>query len=111
MAKPKKHLPLRWILLALALGMLLFAYNLISGSSGLFNQIKLKRQLREDQRTIDSLTELKQALETEKQRLSADSSYLEKLARQELGMSKPKEKIYRFVNASASGDSSLNPPH
>ena len=106
MAKPKKHLPLRWILLALALGMLLFAYNLLSGSSGLFNQIKLKRQLREDQRAIDSLTALKQELETEKQRLSADSSYLEKLARQELGMSKPKEKIYKFVSSGDSGTTS-----
>ena len=85
-------------------GMLLLAYNLVSGPSGLVNQARIKRQLRENQRGIDSITVLKQQLETEKQRLLSDSSYLEKLARQELGMSKPREKIYKFVSSNT-GDS------
>ena len=105
MAKPKKRLPVRWILSAIALVMIVFAYHLISGPSGLFHRTQIERQLRENKRNIDSLTALTQQLQAEKQRLLTDSSYLEKLARQELGMSKPKEKIYKFVNSSASTDS------
>ena len=93
---------MKWILSAVAVVILLFAYHLLTGPSGLLNQARLKRELREQQRSIDSLVALKGQLETEKQRLLTDSSYLERLARQELGMSKPKEKIYKFVS---SGDS------
>ncbi len=97
---------MKWILSAVAVVVLLFAYHLITGPSGLFNQAKLKRQLQENQHNIDSLTALTQQMQAEKQRLLTDSSYLEKLARQELGMSKPKEKIYKFVS---SGDSGTQP--
>jgi len=105
MAKPKKRPPIKWIkwiLSAVAVLMFLLAYHLVTGPSGLLNQARLKSELRKQQRGIDSLVALKQDLEAEKQRLLTDSSYLERLARQELGMSKPKEKIYKFVS---SGDS------
>ncbi len=99
---------MKWIFSAVAVVMFLFAYHLVTGPSGLLNQARLKRELREQQRGIDSLVTLKGELEAEKQRLLTDSSYLEKLARQELGMSKPKEKIYKFVS---SGDSTSGSGH
>ena len=36
-------------------------------------------------------------LEIEKVRLEKDSAYLERVARKELGMAKPDEKVFRFV--------------
>ena len=99
-AKQKKRQPwIRWILLAL----LLFAlYHILSGPNGLLNLRALRQEQRAAQNRIDSLATRKQALEVEKQRLLTDSVYLEKLARQELGMARPKEKVYRFVAPSSS---------
>ena len=105
MKKPKKRQPwVRWILIAL----ILFAlYHVLSGPNGLLNLRTLQGEERAARKHIDSLAGRKQELEAEKQRLLTDSVYLEKLARQQLGMAKPKEKVYRFVtNARDSGSAS-----
>lgn len=95
MKKEKKRQPwVRWILL----GLILFAlYHVLSGPNGLLNLRTLKREQQAAQARIDSLAFRKKELEAEKQRLLTDSVYLEKLARQELGMAKPKEKVYRYA--------------
>ncbi len=94
----KKRRPwIRWALIALAL---FIFYHILAGRNGLFKLAELRREQRIAQGRIDSLATRKLTLEAEKQRLLTDSAYMEKLARQELGMAKPKEKIYRFVAAS-----------
>jgi cell division protein FtsB len=95
MDKKNKRLPwIRWVLLALAL---LSLYHILTGRNGLFKLAQLRREQRMAQSRIDSLTIRKHELEAKKQRLLNDSAYLEKLARQETGMAKPGEKVYRFV--------------
>ena len=105
MKKPRKRLPwVRWILFAA----ILFAlYHVLSGPNGLLNLRNLRREQRDAQARIDSLTVRKQELEVEKQRLLTDTAYQEKLARKELGMARPNEKVYRYV--AARGDSATNP--
>jgi len=103
--REKKRRPwIRWGLIALALFGL---YHILAGYNGLFKLAELKREQALAQVRIDSLAVRKLELQAEKQRLLTDSAYMEKLAREELGMAKPKEKIYRFV-ASAS-ESTVTP--
>ena len=85
---------LRYVLLAFAgLGV----YHILSGPSGTLNLLKLRRDNAMLLGELDSLALRKQSLQIEKQRLEKDSVYLERVARKELGMAKPDEKVYRFV--------------
>ena len=102
MAKREKRRPwIRWFLLALAF---LSLYFFFMGHPSLFKLARLQRELRAEQ-NVDSLTAREQELEAQKKRLLTDSTYLEKLARQETGMARPKEKVYHFVSNSGKGDS------
>lgn len=85
---------LRYVLLGVAgLGI----YHILSGPSGAVNLFKLRKDNAKLLGELDSLALRKQALEIEKQRLEKDSAYIERMARKELGMAKPDEKVYRFV--------------
>jgi cell division protein FtsB len=85
---------LRYLLLAAAgLGV----YHILSGPSGAINLFRLRRDNAALAGGLDNLALRKQALEIEKQRLEKDSAYIEGVARKELGMAKPEEKVYRFV--------------
>jgi len=46
---------------------------------------------------LDSLTQRKRELQVEKARLERDSAYIERVARKDLGMARPDEKVFRFV--------------
>jgi cell division protein FtsB len=72
-------------------------YHILSGPSGAINILRLRRDNEEQRRELDSLEARRRDLETEKLRLRGDSAYLEKVARKELGMAKPGEKVYRFM--------------
>lgn len=85
---------LRYVLLGVAgLGV----YHILSGPSGAINLLKLRKDNAGMLAELDSLALVKQKLEIEKRRLEKDSAYLERVARKELGMAKPDEKVYRFV--------------
>ncbi len=85
---------LRYFLLAAAgLGV----YHILSGPSGALNLFRLRKENADLTGELDSLALRKQALEIEKQRLEKDTAYLEGVAREELGMAKPNERVYRFV--------------
>ena len=97
----KKVKWLRYVLLGLGgLGV----YHILTGPSGAVNLMKLKRENAEKSRELDSLQARKQALEVEKVRLEKDSAYLERVARKELGMAKPEEKVFRFMKQEKSTD-------
>lgn len=82
----------------LLLGVMGFGiYHILSGPSGALNLIKLRKTNARYADELDSLTVRKQELEIEKQRLEKDSAYIERVARKELGMAKPGEKVFRFV--------------
>lgn len=92
---------LRYVLL----GVVAFGvYHILSGPSGALNVFKLRRTNAGLVEELDSLALRKQALEIEKRRLEKDSAYIERVARKELGMSKPNEKVFRFVPPASQGD-------
>lgn len=85
---------IRWGLIVLALVVL---YQVLAGPRGLLKLAELRSQKNAVLFQIDSLEGRKQELLLEKQRLLTDTTYLEKLARKELGMARPGERVYRFV--------------
>jgi cell division protein FtsB len=85
---------LRYVLLGVAgIGL----YHLLTGPSGTLNLLRLKHDKARMEAELDSLTRRKQDLAVEKGRLERDSAYIERVARKELGMSRPEEKVFRFV--------------
>lgn len=94
MGERRKVKWLRYVLLAVVgLGL----YHILSGPSGAINILRLHRENEAQRRELDSLETRKRELETEKLRLQGDSAYLAKVARKELGMAKPGEKVFRFM--------------
>jgi cell division protein FtsB len=95
--KPSKRFHwLRWLLLGL---LITAAYDVMTGPSGILNLRKMADINADKRADLDSLARRRDALAAEKQRLLSDSSYLEAVARRELGMAKPGEKVYRFERA------------
>lgn len=83
--------------LLLGLGAILILLVLLSfGKRGFIQQIRVQRERVRLQRAIQTLEEQKTALEEDKQKLN-DPEEVEKVAREEYGMAKEKEKIYRVV--------------
>jgi cell division protein FtsB len=102
--KPGPKRRVKWLRYVL-LGVVGFGvYHLLSGPSGALNVFKLRRTNTQLVEELDSLALRKQALEIEKQRLEKDSAYIERVARKELGMSKPDEKVFRFVPPASKND-------
>lgn len=90
----KKVKWLRFVLLGLGgLGV----HYILSGPSGALNVFKLRQANMEKRRELESLEARKRELEVEKARLEKDSAYLEQVARKDLGMAKPGEKVFRFM--------------
>jgi cell division protein FtsB len=79
-------------------------YHILNGPSGAINLMRLKRENVEKGRELDSLEARKQALVIEKARLEKDSAYLERVARKELGMARPEEKVFRYMKKENSAD-------
>ena len=104
---PRKRRPwIRWGLIALVLFVL---YQVMAGPRGLLKLADLRSQRNAVLAQADSLQGRKQELLREKQRLLTDTTYLEKLARKELGMARPGERVYRFITPSAASDAPANP--
>lgn len=78
-------------------------YSGLLGSHNLFRLAELKKQKGALLQEIDSLETRRAELLAEKKRLLTDTAYLEKLARKELGMARPGEKVYRFVDPDPDG--------
>ena len=86
-----------WIRWALAAFVLFLGYQILTGPRGLLKIRELQAQRDALQAQIDSLQLRKAELEAEKRRLLTDTAYIERIARKELGMARPGEKVYRFV--------------
>jgi cell division protein FtsB len=99
-ANPK---PLRRVLFwAMPVLVIVVGWQVMTGPRGVLKIYDLRSQKQQLLREIDSLETRKRELLVEKTRLLTDTAYLEKLARKELGMAKPGEKVYRFVNPESS---------
>ncbi len=68
------------------------------GKRGFIQQIRIKRERKQLLEEIENLEEQKAALESEKEKLD-DPEYIEKIAREEYGMARENEDVYRVVPA------------
>lgn len=91
----KKHV--KWIRYVLLGVVGAGVYHILTGPSGALNLLRLKREKAKMEAELDSLARRKQELAVEKSRLERDSAYIERVARKELGMARPDEKVFRFV--------------
>ncbi len=92
----------KWLRYVLVLVLGFGIYHILSGPSGMLNLFKLRSINAEKEKELDSLGRRKAALQIEKQRLEKDSAYIEGIARKDLGMAKPEEKVFRYVPAKGS---------
>ncbi|MFO8056911.1 MAG: septum formation initiator family protein [bacterium] len=82
------------LFIALILGFTVF------GDRGLVSLIKMKRQKEALVRQKEKLEESNRELRQQIDRLRDDYLYIERLAREELGMVKPKEFVFQFPSSS-----------
>ena len=102
MPRPQKKPPLRrWLLLLAPVLGLAILYSVLAGPRGLLKVQDLRARQEAMEREIDSLSRVRDALLEEKKRLLTDTAYIEHLARKELGMARPGETVYRFVDGEA----------
>ncbi len=93
---PKRNI--KWLRYVLLVVVGLGFYHVLSGPSGGLNLFRLRAANAEQTRQLDSLTQRRSSLQVEKVRLEKDSAYIERVARKELGMAKPGEKVFRYMN-------------
>jgi cell division protein FtsB len=87
----------RWIAAAFAAVALLWCFFIVFGERGLWHLWRLGRE----KRALDDLNFLlrreNDALREKIERIRRDDAYLEKIAREELGLVRPGEIVYRFA--------------
>ncbi len=83
--------PVRYLLLVAAGGLLL---NLLVGDSGLLAMLAANRQYTELEKRVEALRRENEVLREEARRLLDDPSRIEEVARGELGLMRPGEKLF-----------------
>ena len=68
------------------------------GERGLMNVLSMRKELQKIQQVNKSLVEENESLEAYSYLLKNDTHYIEKIAREELGLLKPGEVVYFFEN-------------
>jgi cell division protein FtsB len=88
------------IITLLTVAFLSFVLFSFFGDQGWFALLKGHRQLTELESEVKRSVQVIDSLKKEIDRLKNDTSYLEKIAREKLGMARRDEKIYKFVEES-----------
>lgn len=91
-------------LAACVVALALFVVAAVSGDHGLIHVLHLQTQQRELEQTTFQLQQRNEHLRERIQRLQSDDRYIEKLARERLGLVKPGEIIYRVMTPSLPGN-------
>ena len=73
------------------------AVIILSGDQGIFTMYKTGRRMKAMRRELELSREVIDSLNTEIKRLRSDTGYMEKIAREKLGMAKKNEKMYKFI--------------
>ena len=81
----------------LIIGALMLLIIFFFGDHGLYQLYLLRSERSEIQSTITALREQKQTLESEKNKLTTDSKYIEQLARERFRMAKKGEKVFKVI--------------
>jgi cell division protein FtsB len=82
-----------------ALLVLLLAWILVTGRNSYLNTYRLKRRVDLLQQEAMRLKAANDSLAQENARLKTDPEAAEKAAREQFGLTKPNEKVFRFVPA------------
>ncbi len=101
-ASPAKK-NIKWIRYALILLLGVLLLGEWNGTSGLRNMLRLRMVTNDQREQMAELAEKQKALALEKAKLESDSAYLENVARKELGMARPDEKVFRYVPSAKPG--------
>ncbi len=83
----------RWIVLA---GVLIFLYFSFTGPGGIMSVYKARMKLVRERERKEKLERAVDSLKTELQKLKNDTAFIEKMAREKLGMAKEDEHIFKF---------------
>jgi cell division protein FtsB len=85
-----------------AAGLLLFIVSTVFGDRGLVQLLHLQSEQRQLERVAFDLQQRNGKLQRRIERLESDDRYIERLARERLGLAKKDELIYRIPAAEAS---------
>jgi cell division protein FtsB len=83
-------------LAACAVFLVLFVVVAVSGERGLLHLLRLRNEQRELEHVAFQLQQRNEVLRERIRRLQSDDAYIEKLARERLGLAKKGEIIYRL---------------
>jgi cell division protein FtsB len=84
----------RWVLVALAAVLLYFIF---AGEQGVFELYRSATELKKNRRLLQLRKAQLDSLKTETEKLRGDTAYMEKIAREKLGMAKKDETVYKFT--------------
>jgi cell division protein FtsB len=90
--KKKKLIFLTFI----SLSFLYLSISLVFGDMGLFHYIELNKTKKNLEKEITEINQQNEQLRTQLKLLKEDAFYREKLAREEYGLSKPNEYIFKY---------------
>jgi len=90
----------RRILILMIISLLILGSLTFFGEKGIFNLLRLRKEVVRIKEKNLQLEEENQKLKEEVKRLHNDKRYIEEIARKELGMVKEGEIIYRFDTSS-----------
>ena len=93
--RPRKRRPYGRLLLIL--GVLFICYVYLGGDYGLLKIWSQRKEISNLKQEIHRLRAEQMDLKQERKQLEADSLYIEKRAREELGMVRENERVYQFV--------------
>ena len=104
MPTPKRSVlkPSRWKPALFLVGAAFVIYFLVAGDHGSIRLWQTDRELAEWETRVQQLEAQNDSLRTVLEKLETDLDYIEKVAREEYGMAKKGERIYRIQQAPAS---------
>jgi cell division protein FtsB len=76
----------------------LLALAMVGGPSGLMKLYRLGGDVRQIEFDLQRTTATVDSLKREIERLKTDTAYIEKIARERLGMARKNEKVFRFAD-------------
>jgi cell division protein FtsB len=98
---PRKY---KGILAACVVALILFVIAAVFGDHGLVHLLRMRGEQRELEHVAFNLQQRNEHLRQQIRQLTSDDWYLEKLARERLGMVKDNDVIYRVTAPSVSAD-------
>lgn len=84
----------RWVAAVLAVAML---YSLFSGKANIVRIYRSHADIRKKEAAVVTRHHELDSLAEQNAKLKSDTSYIEKIAREKLGMARKDEKVYKFI--------------